>query len=315
MQAGTIQERHTSPRTGVSAMPCDRATSRRDFLRKALAGAAAGFAAGERPLAAMATGAPSAPKAHSRVSVARDAYLRTPGVVRTGMPIEETGPVDQERLAALLDRVIEGLYPNADPASAWSRIAHPGEIVAIKVNTLGGKGLSSSVALVEAICERLQEAGVRAESIVVFDRDTAELERAGFQIRTGGGGVQCFGSDRAGFEDDLAEYGSVGSRLSRILTRRSNALISVPVLKDHDGAGVSMALKNMFGVIHNPNKFHPDGCNPYVADVNMLPEIRSRLRLTILDATSACYEGGPAFKPEFTWRPNSLMASGYLAAM
>ena len=70
-----------------------------------------------------------------------------------------------------------------------------------------------------------------------------------------------------------------------------------------------MALKNMFGVIHNPNKFHPDGCNPYVADVNMLPEIRSRLRLTILDATSACYEGGPAFKPEFTWRPNSLMAS------
>jgi uncharacterized protein (DUF362 family) len=289
-------------------MPCDRASSRRNFLRTALAGAA-GFAAGNRPLAAMATGAPVEARAHSRVSVARDPYLRTPGVVRVGMPPEETGPVDRKRIAGLLDRVIEGLFPNDDPVHSWSRIVHPGEMVAIKVNTLGGRGLSSSVALVDAICGRLQESGVRAENIVIFDRDTAELERAGFRIRTGGAGVQCYGSDRAGFEDDLVEWGSVGSRLSKILTRRANVLINVPVLKDHDGAGVSMALKNMFGVIHNPNKFHPDGCNPYVADVNMLPEIRSRLRLTILDATSACYEGGPAFKPEFTWRPNALMAS------
>jgi len=28
-------------------------------------------------------------------------------------------------------------------------------------------------------------------------------------------------------------------------------------LKDHDGAGVTIALKNMYGVIHNPNKYHP----------------------------------------------------------
>jgi uncharacterized protein (DUF362 family) len=86
-------------------------------------------------------------------------------------------------------------------------------------------------------------------------------------------------------------------------------LISVPVLKDHDGAGVSMALKNMYGVIHNPNKYHPNGCDPYVADVNMLPEIRAKLRLTVCDAMTACYEGGPAFKPQFSWQPNALIVS------
>ena len=53
----------------------------------------------------------------------------------------------------------------------------------------------------------------------------------------------------------------------------------MPLLKDHDGAGVSIALKNMYGVIHNPNKYHPNGCNPYVADVNMLPDIRTKMRL------------------------------------
>jgi uncharacterized protein (DUF362 family) len=41
----------------------------------------------------------------------------------------------------------------------------------------------------------------------------------------------------------------------------------------------------------------------------MLPEIRSRMRLTICDATTAMYEGGPAYKPEFSWNCNALLVS------
>jgi uncharacterized protein (DUF362 family) len=81
------------------------------------------------------------------------------------------------------------------------------------------------------------------------------------------------------------------------------------VLKDHDGAGVTIALKNMYGVIHNPNKYHPNGCNPYVADLNMLPAIRGKMRLTICDATTAMYEGGPGYKPEHNWNANALLVS------
>jgi uncharacterized protein (DUF362 family) len=65
----------------------------------------------------------------------------------------------------------------------------------------------------------------------------------------------------------------------------------------------------MYGVIHNPNKYHPNGCNPYVADLNMLPEIRSKMRLTICDATTAIYEGGPGYKPEHSWNANTLLVS------
>jgi len=86
-------------------------------------------------------------------------------------------------------------------------------------------------------------------------------------------------------------------------------LINVPVLKDHDGAGVTIALKNMYGVIHNPNKYHPNGCNPYIADLNMLPEIRRKMRLSICDATTALYEGGPGYKPQYSWKNNSLILS------
>lgn len=272
-----------------------RTANRRDFLTTCLAGAVA-VASGD--LVATAEAPAFAPKLQSsRVVFARDALLRGSG-----------DSVDSGRMLNLLDRAMESLYDTVS-SHGWSRIVRPGQRVAVKVNTLGGRGLSSSVQLIEVICERLQGAGVRAQDIIIFDRDTEELERAGFRICAGGKQIQCLGSDRVGYEEDLSEFGEVGSRVSRILTRQCDVLINVPVLKDHDGAGVSIALKNMYGVIHNPNKYHPDGCDPYVADVNMLPEIRSRLRLHICDATTACYEGGPAFKPEFTWRENALFLS------
>jgi uncharacterized protein (DUF362 family) len=242
--------------------------------------------------------AQQAASAKSRVVIARDDLLRGSG-----------SAIDSRRMLALLDRAMQTLFNRDHANEAWSRLVRPGDKVGLKVNALGGRGLCSNLQLVEAICERLQQAGIKASDIVVWDRESDELERAGFHLSTGGSGVQCFGTDRVDYEQELVTHGSVGSRLSRILTQRCNVLINVPVLKDHDGAGVTIALKNMYGVIHNPNKYHPNGCNPYIADLNMLPEIRSRMRLTICDATTAQYEGGPAYKPEYSWKQNALLVS------
>ena len=270
--------------------------SRREFLRTALTGAAILRTGGGTRLLSAAE--PSAAPAKSRVVVARDAQLRGTGAT-----------VDSRRMLSLLDGAMQALFDRDHPIEAWRKLVRPGELVGLKVNTLGGRGISSNLELVEAICERLQEAGINAGNIVVWDRDSDEMEHAGFHVTMGGNRVQCFGTDRVDYEQELVMHGSVGSRLSKILTQRSDVLINVPVLKDHDGAGVTLALKNMYGVIHNPNKYHPDGCNPYIADLNMLAEIRTRMRLTICDATTAMYEGGPAFKPEHSWKENALIVS------
>lgn len=293
-------------REKVEAMCKERTTSRREFLRNCVAGAVAINTAGQSTPSF--PGRAVAPPARSRVSIARDPLLR-------GAPRRETGSsqggnrVDPTRILVLLDQAVHGIINAGDPSGAWTKAVRPGQRVGLKVNTLGGRGLSTNVLLVEAICERLREAGIKASDIVIWDRDSEELERAGFRIRSGGNQVQCYGTDRVGYSDYLASFGSVGSRLSKILIERCDVLINVPVLKDHDGAGVTIALKNMYGVIHNPNKYHPDGCNPYIADVNALPELRCRLRLHICDATTACFEGGPGFKPQFAWRANTLIVS------
>jgi len=268
-------------------------TGRRDFLKGALSGAVVLGGAG---LAAAAEQAD--PRAKSRVIVARDPQLRGTGTT-----------IDSNRMASLLDRAMQSLFDYDHPLEAWRKLVQPGDAVGLKVNALGGRGISTSLQLVEAICERLKQAGIKPADIVVWDRDTDELGHAGFHVAEGGNRVQCFGTDRAGYEEELVSYGSVGSCLSRILTRRTNVLINLPVLKDHDGAGVTIGLKNMYGVIHNPNKYHPNGCDPYIADLNMLPEIRTRMRLTICDATTVLYDGGPAFKPEHCWRHNGLIVS------
>jgi uncharacterized protein (DUF362 family) len=278
----------------MSAM---RGTGRRNFLKKCFTGAAILGSSGRMGLLAAAE-QQGAALAKSRVVVAHDAMLRGAGTT-----------VDSHRVLTLLDRAMQALFDRDSPLEPWKKLVRPGELVGVKVNALGGRGLSSNLQLVEAICERLQEAGIKAGDIVVWDRDSDELERVGFRVAMGGNRVQCFGTDRVDYEQELAMYGSVGSRLSKILTRRCDVLINVPVLKDHDGAGLTMALKNMYGVIHNPNKYHPNGCDPYIADLNMLPEIRTKMRVTICDATTACFEGGPGYKPEYSWKNNALIVS------
>lgn len=271
-------------------------SSRRDFVKNCLAGAVV-LAAREKSMLLHAEERSSAID-KIRVVMARDPMLRGNGA-----------NVDSRRVLQLLDRSMQALFDCDHPSEPWKKLVHPGERVGLKINALGGRGLSNSPELVQAVCERLQEAGIQPGDIIVWDRDTEEMERVGFRISTAPTRVQCFGTDRVGYEEELSTFGSVGSRLSKILTQRCDVMINVPVLKDHEGAGVTIALKNMYGVIHNPNKCHPNGCDPYVADVNMLPVIRAKMRLSICDATTACFEGGPGFKPQYAWKQNALLVS------
>jgi len=207
----------------------------------------------------------------------------------------------------MLDRSLQVLFGRDNPQDAWKQIVRPGEAVGLKVNCLAGRGLSTHVALVDVICERLQQVGIR--DIVIWDRLNYDLESAHFKIRERGSGIRCFGNDTLGYEDELAVFGSVGSLVSRTLSRICDAVINLPVLKDHGITGVTMALKNMFGAIHNPNKYHLDVGDPYIADVNMLPPIRGKVRLHICDAITAQYDGGPSFMPQWTWPRNGLLVS------
>jgi len=204
-----------------------------------------------------------------------------------------------------LDRAVESLYG----ADAWKKIVRPGETVGLKVNCLSGRGAATSTALVEAVCERLQQAGVPQGNIVIWDRLNSDLESAGFKPSARKDRIRVIGNDDAGYDPELVVSGSAGSLLSKTLTRTCDAVINLPVLKDHGIVGVTMALKNLFGAIHNPNKYHINAGDPYVADVFAMPAIRKKVRLTICDALTAQYEGGPSYMPQWSWPFHGVLAS------
>lgn len=209
----------------------------------------------------------------------------------------------------LLDRAMMAYFDCDDPVEPWRRLVRPGETVGLKVNCLAGKGGSTSVALVEAVTERLRQAGVAQDKIVIWDRLSEDLESAGFRPSNRGGRIRCIGNEVLGYESELTISGSAGSLLARTLTRLCDVVINLPVLKDHGIVGVTMALKNMFGAIHNPNKYHPNGGDPYVADVYAMPAIRKKVRLAICDAMTAQYEGGPTYMPQWCWPFGGLLVA------
>lgn len=211
-----------------------------------------------------------------------------------------------------LDRgVVSGLVHSAvarcigarSVEEAYSSLFSPRDTVGIKVNCLDPR-IAPHTEVVSALAEGLRMAGVEPSRIIVWDRKTSEVLKAGFSANSPAYVVN--GSDGA-FERTPTEWGEIGSRLSR-LVRRCTALISLAVLKDHDIAGVSLCVKNLFGTIDNPNKYH-FSIQRALTDIYELPELRRRLKLFLCDGIVAVYNGGPGFKEEWSERTGEIYAS------
>lgn len=218
-------------------------------------------------------------------------------------------PLNKKAILRLLNIGVQRLTNTDNPENGWASLFKPADIVGLKVNTLAGRMLSPQIPVIMAIIDGLKAAGVKEEKIIIWDRTNRELRRAGYSINIRGKGVRCFGSDVVRYENEPEVIGSVGSCFSTIITRICTAIINIGVLKDHDLAGVSIGMKNFYGAIHNPNKYHDNNCDPYVADLNSHPYIKNKLRLIIGDGIRGQYNGGPAYKPQWAWNANVLLIS------
>lgn len=278
-----------------------RRYTKRQFL-KAAGGIVAGFAlstteSARKVLAHSISTGPSqfALKALGTVALARNDRLLVESAY------------DMTIARGMLNSALTALLGIRDAQTAWRTLFRPDDIVGIKPNCLAGRNLSPHPELVQCIVEGLKMAGVPEENIIIWERTSHELGIAGFKLNSSSRGVRCMGNDVLGFDEEPEFSGEVGSCFSTALSIHCTALINVPVLKDHDLAGVCVGMKNFFGGIHNPNKYHDHNCDPYVAHLSAHRYIKDKLRLIVCDAAVAQCEGGPAYKPRFAWKFNGLL--------
>lgn len=182
----------------------------------------------------------------------------------------------------MLDAAITQLTGLNDALAAWRILFDPGEVVGIKVNTISRYSTTPETAY--AVARRLQDAGIPAEQIILFDRSNGELKSRGFTVNADGSGVRCRGAKAW---DQPTAVGESTQRIHDVMLA-CNALINIPPLKEHSFAGFTSALKNHYGTINGPEQLHGNHCDPYIPELNALPIIRDKTRLIVGDLLRTC---------------------------
>jgi len=269
-----------------------------------------------------------------------------PAVSRLGIPGPYRGRVVEVRhrgsvvsgvyqagpIRAMMRRGMTALTGAEDWAEAWRVFFEPGDVVGIKVNPVGAPHVISSAEVIYEIVDGLKSAGVKVRDVIVYDRYRKDFLAAGFDKLLPEGVRQSSGSDHYdlvqldinGYDpehylemalvtpgQDPANPEARRSYVARFLTRDVNKLVNLAVLKDHQSAGVTLALKNLsHGLVNNVYRSHStptlNACGTFIPAVVNLPVIRQKTVLNILDGIKALYHGGPGSDARFVWEHKTL---------
>lgn len=232
----------------------------------------------------------------------------------------------QPAVEQMLDEGMKALTGERAPGDAWAKFVSPSDVVALKVNPSSAPPTITSIALVRTVIRSLNAAGVRNRNIVIYDRNSNQLEVNGYHALVPPG-VRIIGLDQRWSVDDerrdgydptvFCEMDCFGERetrsyLASIVASGADKIINLPCLKEHNASGVTGCLKNIaYGSFNNVARTHEGTktyTDPVIAVMCSVPAIRHKTVLNIMDGIRAVYHGGPfAWNPEFVWDARTLL--------
>jgi uncharacterized protein (DUF362 family) len=146
------------------------------------------------------------------------------------------------------------------------------------------------VAAIVALC-----LGAGARRVVVLDypfggTPQASYVRSGIEAAAKAAGGEMDGISQLKFRKvpipqgkTIQEWPVYGAVLD------ADAVINVPIAKDHGTTRLTLGMKNLMGVIQNRNSFHARGIHQCIADLNSVV----RPQLTVVDAVRILVANGP----------------------
>ncbi len=242
-----------------------------------------------------------------------------------------------EPIQQMVDRGMMELTHAESPVEAWREFFEPGDVVGIKLNPVGGPAVISSPEFVRAVIAGVESAGVKRQDIVAYDRYRDQFQNVGFPSWLPEGVRTAYASekylnvqmDMDGYDPDIymqmplvnPEYKSEyslddphvrRSYVCKFITKEVNKVINLPILKHHQSAGVTLALKNLsHGFSNNVNRSHAsetaNACGIFIPAVVDLPIFREKVVLNILDGVKAAYHGGPGSTVQhYAWEHKTM---------
>ncbi len=232
----------------------------------------------------------------------------------------------------VVSRMVEGLVCSetgkATPSAAWRSLVKPGDRIGIRVAAEPGPIGGTHPAVVRAVVEGLEKAGISPSDIIVWARRRQDLQACGYDkepglnvrwVEQGAGydpaavvttaaiGKLVYGdlsfkeshnslADIIGPKDQLSDE----SHLPMVLSRQVDKVINIPSLCDSYYTGVNGALAGMtIGILDNWRRFSKASGygDSALVDVYGNDLIGKKVILTIMDGLVLQYAGGPYPSP------------------
>lgn len=206
-------------------------------------------------------------------------------VVRNERAIDNRNVCNKQEARLMLDKALYTITGKNNVKDAWTSLGITGEdFVGIKVNCNGAAfPLYAHLELVYALCDSLSSI-VPMNNIIIYERYTSELTRAGFKANKSNSGVRCFGTNEGGGFHPREE-------LTRIITDECTKIINFPSLKTFEGnfAG-TLFLKNHIGSLQPSHMPRCHGNTIFCTEVNARPSIKDKTILAVCDGLRGTYK-------------------------
>lgn len=215
--------------------------------------------------------------------------------VKDEKSVDAKGVLDATRVKAMLHAGLKELTKQDSLVNAW-KVLIPGASastrVGIKISGINWK-VCNSPAMIKALVETLtRDAGISAGNIIVWDKTSWELTLAKLNAKDLGVKVQGTVASPEGPGYEKTQHTVLGTKmmLSRIFTEMTDVTINCGVLKSHDLAGITGALKNVYGMFSEPGDFHK---NINTALPELYGLVAKNTKLCINEGFLAVAAGGP----------------------
>jgi hypothetical protein len=206
--------------------------------------------------------------------------------------------VNARMLRSALEQGVRALARKERIDDAWHAFLRPDDVILLKFNQSARDLLGTTPVFADQLMNSLVSAGWGPDRLVVLEAsgNAALLRR----------------TRPPDFRWPQAEvdFGSCGRDAFLATLEQVTAIINVPFLKTHHLATMSGCLKNLsHGLIRHPARFHAGGCDPAIARIVASDPLRSRLRLSIVNALRIIHDRGADAGPEDTHPAGVLLLS------
>lgn len=200
-------------------------------------------------------------------------------------------------LRGMLNTGVKKITKLDDPALAWRKFIHDDDIIALKFTRVGSRQLRTNHDVAAALLQVLFKAGFKPENIMLVGLDDLPPEAADT--------IPC----PYGWQNEKVDFGTNSDYLATWLDKVT-AIINIPSVMDDNIFGLRCAMANLtWSLIKSPARLYMSKGDPFIPEVNNLPQIRDKVRLHIANNLRTLYYGGPEIKQKYVYEDGSFLFS------